>query len=162
MNSAPDSTHETESVDPGLKLMTSGEVAALLKLHPQVVNRKLQAGEIPGYKLGKDWRVSETQLLDYLERHSNQRSPESIKANETRSFWQDGKLKTIPSARSKRLLVLKEMVSRLESGRTYSEEEINAFIEPMHPDVCTLRREFIINKLMVRKNGKYKVVGWNR
>jgi ArsR family transcriptional regulator, arsenate/arsenite/antimonite-responsive transcriptional repressor len=44
----------------------------------------------------------------------------------------------------------------------YSESELNRFLARYHSDVCTLRREFIANKLMVRKDGSYKVVGWNR
>jgi hypothetical protein len=58
--------------------------------------------------------------------------------------------------------VLKHLVARLDPHRTYTEEEINQFLAPINSDVCTLRREFIINKLMVRKAGKYKVVSWNR
>lgn len=50
----------------------------------------------------------------------------------------------------------------LDANRIYTEDEINEFISPFHEDVCTIRREFIMNKLMVRKAGKYKVVSWNR
>jgi len=53
-------------------------------------------------------------------------------------------------------------VAKLDPKKVYSEEEINQFISPFHSDVCTLRREFIMNKLMVRSKGKYKVVGWRR
>lgn len=56
-----------------LRFFTSAEVAEILKMHPQVITRKLQAGDLAGYKLGKDWRVSEAQLMDFLERHSNRR-----------------------------------------------------------------------------------------
>ena len=54
-----------------LRFFTSMELAEILKMHPQVITRKLQAGDIAGYKLGKDWRVSEAQLLEFLERHRN-------------------------------------------------------------------------------------------
>ncbi len=64
---------ETENVPERsrLRFFTSFEVAEILKMHPQVITRKLQAGDIRGYKLGKDWRVSEAQLMEFLERHSN-------------------------------------------------------------------------------------------
>src|SRR4051812_36576012 len=55
-----------------LVLYTANEVADLLRLHHQVVQRKLQAGEIPGYRIGREWRVERTQLLAWLEQHSNQ------------------------------------------------------------------------------------------
>ncbi|MBS1962415.1 MAG: DUF2087 domain-containing protein [Bdellovibrionales bacterium] len=156
-----------QALPPALRLFTSAEVAEVLRLHPQVVARKLQAGEIPGYKLGKDWRVSETQLAQYLERHANQKEsgPRNLLPTEAkkdakvvRTFIVDGKLRSIPTARGKRLAVLKYLVSKLEPRRIYPEEELNRFLETFHSDVCTLRREFIMNGLMVRKDGKYKVV----
>jgi excisionase family DNA binding protein len=143
-----------------LKFFTSTEVADILKMNPQVITRKLQAGEIEGYKLGKDWRVSEAQLMQFLERHSNQRAGRSPEEKVLHTFLENGRLKSIPTTRGKRLAVLKHLVSQLDPKKVYEEEEINKFLSAYHQDVCTLRREFIINKLMVRKSGKYKVVGW--
>ena len=77
-------------------------------------------------------------------------------------FTEDGRLKTIPAARGKREQVLRFLVSQLEPNRIYTEKEMNEFISKFHSDVCTIRREFIINKLMVRNAGKYKVSSWNR
>lgn len=141
---------------PELRFFTSTEVAEILKMHPQVITRKLQAGEIAGYKLGKDWRVSEAQLHEFLAKHSNQR-PQNADTRVVDTFIVNGKLKSIPVQRSKRVAVLKFLVDQLDANRVYDESEINEFLAPYHSDVCTLRREFIINKLMVRKNGKYKV-----
>jgi excisionase family DNA binding protein len=152
---------ETPTAD-SLQLFTSAEVAGILKMHPQVIARKLQAGEIEGYKLGKDWRVSREQLVRYLERHSNQRTPKTPQAKVVGAFLEDGKLKTIPATRSKRLVVLRHLASLLDPRRVYAESEINDFLGRFHSDICTLRRELIINKLMVRQRGKYKVSGWNR
>lgn len=145
-----------EPESPSLRFFTSLEVAEILKMHPQVITRKLQAGEIAGYKLGKDWRVSEAQLHEFLARHSNQRA---VSADErvVETFIVNGKLKSIPVQRSKRVAVLKFLVDQLDASRVYEEAEINEFLSAYHSDVCTLRREFIMNKLMVRKNGKYKV-----
>jgi excisionase family DNA binding protein len=145
-----------------LTLFTSAEVAAILKMHPQVIARKLQSGEIEGYKLGKDWRVSKEQLVRYLERHSNQKTAKTPEAKVVGAFFEGEALKTIPAARSKRLLVLKHLVSKLDTRKVYTEAEINDFLKHFHSDICTLRRELIINKLMIRNAGKYKVVGWNR
>ena len=145
-----------------MTFFTSTEIADILKMHPQVIARKLQGGEIEGYKLGKDWRVSKEQLLRYLDRHSNQKSAKGSGAKVVENFLEDGKLKSIPAARSKRIHVLKYLVGQLDSQKVYSEVEINKFLKAYHPDFCTLRRELIINKLMVRSSGKYKVVGWNQ
>ena len=146
----------------GLTFFTSAEVADILKMHPQVIARKLQCGELEGYKLGKEWRVSKEQLLRYLERHSNKKSAKSPEAKIVGAFFEGGKLKSIPAARSKRLHVLKHLVSKLDVRKVYTENEINDFLKPFHSDICTLRRELIINKLMVRSAGKYKVIGWHQ
>ena len=145
-----------------LRFFTSQELAEILKMNAQVIARKLQAGEIEGYKLGKDWRVSEAQLMEFLERHSNKRAKASPEAKIVDNFFENGRLKSIPTARGRRLLVLKHLVAKLDPQKVYDEAEINQFLLPFHSDVCTLRREFIINKLMVRKSGKYKVVNWRR
>jgi excisionase family DNA binding protein len=54
---------------------TSAEVADLLRMNHQVVQRKLQAGEIPAYRIGREWRVERAQLMEWLESHSNRRRP---------------------------------------------------------------------------------------
>ncbi len=46
-------------------------MASLLKLNHQVLVRKLQAGEIPAYKIGKDWRIEEGELRAWLASVSN-------------------------------------------------------------------------------------------
>ena len=151
---------KNQNLQSSLRFFTSAEVAEILKMNAQVIARKLQAGEIEGYKIGKDWRVSEQQLIGFLERHSNKPKSPSDKIIST--FFENGKLKSIPTVRNKRLVVLKYLVEKLDPKRVYSEVEINEFLKKIHPDVCTLRREFIMNKLMVRKDGKYKVMTWNQ
>lgn len=163
---SPHNLHQAQSAklatQSKLTFFTSTEVADILKMNPQVITRKLQAGEMEGYKLGKDWRVSEAQLLAFLERHSNKNASRSPEEKIVNTFFESGRLKSIPAARGKRLAVLKHLVSLLDSQKVYEEEEINKFLAAYHPDVCTLRREFIINKLMVRKDGKYKVIRWRQ
>jgi excisionase family DNA binding protein len=146
---------------PAIQLFTSAKVAEVLKMNAQVVARKLQSGELEGYKIGKDWRVSQEQLLRFLDKHSNQRAPKSAEEKTLEVFFTDGKLKQIPTTRSKRVHVLRHLVQKLEPNRIYTEKEINEFITQFHSDVCTIRREFIMNKLMVRNAGKYKVSTWN-
>src|SRR5262249_46846128 len=96
-----------------LHFYTVAELAELLKMHPQVIARKLASGDMEGYKIGKDWRVSEPQLMTFLERHSNKRRVDPVIDN----FFADGKLKSIPTTRKKRLVVLKHLVARLEPTR---------------------------------------------
>lgn len=147
-----------KSNDTALDLLTAKEVAEVLKMNPQVVLRKLQAGEIPGYKIGKEWRVSRTKLIDWLERHSNQRKSYPNRLAEP-FFDTDGSLKGIPAQRKKRVAVLQILLANFEHNRVYAENEVNEIIRRFHNDVCTIRREFIMEKMMVRSGGKYKVNG---
>jgi excisionase family DNA binding protein len=137
-----------------IEFLTSAEVAEKLKLNQQVVVRKLQTGEIPGYKIGKDWRVAENQLMEWLETHSN-RSRLSPRAKIEKAFFKDGHLTEIPAQRKKRVVVLERLLNEFELARVYTESEINTTLRRFHDDVCTLRREFIMEKMMVRSKGKY-------
>ncbi len=143
-----------------LNLLSTEDVAKILKLNVQVVTRKLQYKEIEGYKLGKDWRVSEEQLIEYLENNSNKKPKASEKDRVLQTYFEGNKLKSIPSSRKKRNYILEFLVSKLEYNRVYPEKELNAFLKEYHDDVCTLRREFIMTKLMTRKNGNYKVISF--
>ena len=142
-----------------LRFYTSAEVADLLRLNPQVVQRKLQAGVIPAYRIGREWRVEHEQLLKWLEQHSNQRatSPEQ-KVLDT-FFDSHGKLTALPAARKKREIVLRRLVDEFAPDRTYSEKEVNEILRRFHDDVASIRRELIGWKLMVRRNNVYKRVG---
>jgi predicted transcriptional regulator len=73
-------------------------------------------------------------------------------------FGADGRLKEIPAQRKKRDVVLSRLVEEFERGRTYPEAEVNERLRRFHEDVATLRREFIMTKLMQRENGLY----WRR
>lgn len=68
-------------------------------------------------------------------------------------FTADGRLKEIPSQRKKRDVILRRLVAEFEPGRRYAEAEVNEVIRRFHDDVATLRREFIMTKLMERENG---------
>ena len=87
-----------------------------LRLNHQVVQRKLQAGDIPGYRIGRDWRVEQSQLMDWLEKHSNQRRTTSDAGKVLRTFLtDDGRLRSIPV--SARQAGRRPRVSRPPRGR---------------------------------------------
>jgi hypothetical protein len=72
-------------------------------------------------------------------------------------FTSEGRLKHIPAQHKKKLIVLEQLVSRLEKGRKYTEKEINVFIQGFHEDYATLRREFIMHQFMFRENQIYEL-----
>ena len=135
-----------------LVLYTTSEVADLLRLNPQVVQRKLQAGEIPAYRIGREWRVERDQLLAWLERHSNQR-------RDATDEWFDaaGRLRSLPAKRSLRQPVLARLVQAFEPQRSYQEKEVNEILRRFHDDVASLRREMVAERLFIRsRRGVYK------
>ena len=139
-------------------LYTAGEVAELLRLNHQVVQRKLQAGEIPGYRIGREWRIEHSQLMDWLDKHSNQRAT-SDAGKVLRAFLdEDGRLRSIPVPHAKRAVVLEYVAGHIEAGRTYRERELNAVLRRLFDDVATLRRELVGARLVVRTtDGVYKL-----
>ncbi|MCM3737079.1 metalloregulator ArsR/SmtB family transcription factor [Bacillus cytotoxicus] len=72
-------------------------------------------------------------------------------------FTKDGKLKTYPAQRKKKLVVLTHMVKGLEFGKNYPEKEINEYLKQFHEDYATLRRELIMCQYMYRENNQYEL-----
>ena len=75
-----------------------------------------------------------------------------------KTFFKNGVLQSIPVQRKKRLIVLKHLLKEFKEGRSYTEAQVNHRIEKYNEDFCTIRREFIAEKLMSRKAGIYTVL----
>ncbi|MBH8572703.1 metalloregulator ArsR/SmtB family transcription factor [Nostocaceae cyanobacterium CENA369] len=65
------------------------------------------------------------------------------------------RLKEIPASRKKRLVILKWLASKFDTGVQYPERTVNEILKCYHPDCATLRRELIGYQLMERENGVY-------
>lgn len=74
-----------------------------------------------------------------------------------KSFMPNGFCEQMPAQLKKRMIVYREIFSRFEPGRTYTEKEVNAIISEVHADYCTVRRGFIGMGWMERSNGIYTV-----
>ncbi|MFF2498025.1 metalloregulator ArsR/SmtB family transcription factor [Peribacillus sp. NPDC058075] len=72
-------------------------------------------------------------------------------------YTPDGRLKTIPAQRKKKLIILHHIGSLLEKGRKYPEKELNEFIQSFHDDYATIRRELTIGSIMYRENSIYEL-----
>ena len=66
------------------------------------------------------------------------------------TFFKYGRLTRLPAQRKKQEIVLREIARRFESGRDYPEPEVNAIIQTVYDDFCTVRREMIACGLMTR------------
>ncbi|MEJ7843824.1 MAG: helix-turn-helix domain-containing protein [Rubrobacter sp.] len=52
------------------EVLTADEAAEFLGFNPVTVRLKARSGEIPGRKIGKEWRFSRRVLLEWLEEGS--------------------------------------------------------------------------------------------
>jgi excisionase family DNA binding protein len=50
------------------EILTTREVADLLKLHPKTVNKLARSGRVPAYRIGRQWRFRKSEVLKLLEK----------------------------------------------------------------------------------------------
>lgn len=113
------------------------------------------------YSLRKELFLS--RILDIILEESDEAEIQARRDAEYRqrvidSFFEYGKLKSIPAQRKKERIILEEIAKSFEPGRIYTEREVNIIIADFHDDFCTIRRDMISEKLMARENGKYWLV----
>jgi hypothetical protein len=84
-------------------------------------------------------------------------SPQDAKV--IRAFGKDGRLVSIPTARSKRVIVLDLLAQSFEPGRRFSEKQVNEMLRPWHDDVAALRRYLVDDGLLAREGGVYWRIG---
>ena len=110
------------------------------------------------YALRKEIFLS--RILDIIQEESDEAAIQARRDEEYRqrvidSFFEYGKLKSIPAQRKKERIILEEIAKAFETGRVYTEREVNIIIADFHDDFCTIRRDMVAEKIMARENGKY-------
>ncbi len=74
------------------------------------------------------------------------------------SFFEGGRLLSIPAQHSKRVIVLRYLAETIfEPGREYPEGEVNQLLALRHPDVASLRRSLVDEGFMSRGWGMYRL-----
>ena len=48
------------------RIMTVGELAKYLRVHPSTIYRLLKRGELPGFRIGTDWRFDRERIERWL------------------------------------------------------------------------------------------------
>lgn len=56
-------------------MLTISEVATYLKLHELTVRRLAREGELPAFKVGRQWRIKRNLLEAWIEERSGKGSP---------------------------------------------------------------------------------------
>ena len=124
-----------------------------------VTSRKEQYYTI--YSINDD--VFNVSILDILREESEEKDlqaerDEAYRKKVIDSFFEYGKLKSIPAQRKKELIVLKEIAKAFKPDRGYTEREVNIIIADFNDDFCTIRRDMISEKILTRENGMYRLI----
>ena len=111
------------------------------------------------YSINDD--VFNVSILDILREKSEEKDlqaerDEAYRKKVIDSFFEYGKLKSIPTQRKKERIVLEEIAKAFEADRSYTEREVNIIIADYHDDFCTLRRDMVAEKLLIRDKNQYK------
>ncbi|MCK4606354.1 MAG: DUF2087 domain-containing protein, partial [candidate division Zixibacteria bacterium] len=143
-----------EGIIKNTEFMTTTELAKKLKMNVQVITRKVQAGEIFAYKIGKDWRIPEQSIYDWLEAQSNHRTSSAQKTAPPAGDAKD--IKAPPARHSRRRHLLQYILAQFEPDRAYAEEDVHKTIARYHDDFAVILREFLDEEMMDRVNGTYR------
>ena len=145
-------------------------LAERLGLTPPTISFHLKklsdAGAVKSYKTqyytmyALEKSVFMTSILDLIQEKSDdadlqQQRDEAYRQKVLDTFFEYGKLKSIPTQKKKERIVLEEMVKAFEAGRQYTEREVNIILADFHDDFCTLRRDMIGEKLLARDHQIY-------
>lgn len=145
-------------------------LAQRLGLTPSTISFHLKklsdAGAVKSYKTqyytmyALEKSVFMTTILDLIREKSEEEDvqrqrDEAYRKKVLDTFFEYGKLKSIPMQKKKERIVLEELVKSFEFGRTYTEREVNIILADFHDDFCTLRRDMIGEGLMARDMQTY-------
>ena len=145
-------------------------LAERLGLTPPTISfhlKKLsEAGAVKSYKTqyytmyALEKSIFMTSILDLIQEKSDdaelqRQRDEAYRKKVLDTFFEYGKLKSIPTQKKKERIVLEEMVKAFEPGRQYTEREVNIILADYHDDSCTLRRDMIGEKLLARDHQIY-------
>jgi hypothetical protein len=142
---------------------TAEDVAARVDLPQRTVLAclaKLEAGDVVRV-LDDVWSVD----VGSLRRHAADASAaaqgyeeEGLPPREAavlRAFLRDGRLVSIPSVRSKRLIVLDHVCKVFDVGVHYPEAEVDVLVRAFHDDYAALRRHLVDEGFLSREAGVY-------
>ena len=135
-----------------------GLTAATVSFH---LKKLAQAGAVSSYKsqyytmYTLNRALFDTTILDIVQEESEEadlqaQRDEAYRQHVLDSFFQDGRLKTIPAQRKKKRIVLQALVEQFEPHHIYPAGEVNAILARYHDDVCTLRRDLVGEGLLER------------
>lgn len=145
-------------------------LAQRLDLTPPTISFHLKkladAGAVTSYKsqyyamYTLNRHIFETNIIDILSDKSTEADAQAERDAAYRqkviaTFFEYGKLKSIPAQLKKKRIVLEVIAEAFEPGRIYTERDVNIIIADFNDDFCTIRRDMVGEGLLFRENSKY-------
>jgi hypothetical protein len=147
----------------GLGARTLADIAERAELEPRVAVRALKrlvsggvvAQEGNDFALRRDVIAAEARrTAKTVEAYEEEGLPPR-QAAVLRAFLVEGRLASIPSTRSKRLVVLDHIARVFDIGVRYPERDVNALLRAFHSDYAALRRYLVDEGFLTREAGTY-------
>jgi excisionase family DNA binding protein len=138
------------------EFFTTSELAQKLKMNVQVITRKVQAGEIHAYKIGKDWRIPEHSVVDWLEKNSNRNGKSETRPTPVRRA--NKKPGGVSINEPRRTALLEYIMAQFEPQREYSEQHVDRIIARHHSDTSSVRSELVALGMLTNDRGQYSRV----
>jgi hypothetical protein len=144
---------DTDSVQRGSGLEIRPALRALQRLIDAGIVVRGDDGTV--HLLGEAFALAARAEAEREPRADEHRDEPAEVARVLRAFVRDGRLVSIPSVHSKRLVVLDWLAQRFEPGRRYSEQMVNLILGGVHADTAALRRYLVDDDYLARAGGMY-------
>lgn len=142
---------------------TVPDLADAAQLDPRLVVKALQrlesGGVITGdgteWELRRDVIAAEARSTAKTFEPYDEEGLPPRQAAVLRAFLREGRLLSIPSARSKRLVVLDHVAKVFEIGTRYTERDVDVLLRAFHSDFAALRRHLVDEEFLARDHSVY-------
>ncbi|WP_205314911.1 DUF2087 domain-containing protein [Nonomuraea lactucae] len=101
------------------------------------------------------WRATPERFRELLRGIGEPGRELSAEERLLRTFLVDGRLRSMPMKRDKRLVVLRYIARAFEPGVRYPEKDVNVTLRAFHDDYAALRRYLVDEGLLSREDNVY-------
>lgn len=138
---------------------TPSEVVDATNLERKVVEKglaRLVAGELVEVSDGS-YRLLTEDMIKAVRTAAEARPADVVEGapEVLNRFVKDGRLRSLPTTKSKRAVVLDYLCQMFEPGKHYPEKQVNALLSRWHEDVAMLRRYLVDEGFLDRRSGTY-------
>ncbi len=160
INSLLEKPQYVEEISKRLNLASSTVSFHLKKLEEANLVEKIKEQYYIIYNINEELfniSLKELILFDNFEKLHQEERIKKYKQKVIDTFFENGKLKSIPVQHKKRWIILEKFIERFQNNRIYKEQEVNNLINELFDDYVTIRRYLVDENILTRKNNEYKL-----